>query len=131
MAQHDDVTKLSLLEKALEAAPVGIAVLDEADRFIYANPRYAELFGVEDQSALIGRNWRTAHPDREHEFVEAEILRAVNIYGDWQGEVIAEDVTGKPQRIELSIRDIGDASAWFARAVAVDAPPKAEGRLRQ
>lgn len=127
MAQREDVTKLSLLEKAVEAAPDGIAILDDTDRFIYANRRYVELFGVGDRTALIGQEWRTAIPDREHDFVETEILPEVNIYSDWRGEVIAEDHTGRPQRIDLSIKDVGEARVWFARAVAVEGSSKVEG----
>ncbi len=120
MAARKDVRKLSLLEKAVEAAPDGIAVMDDAYRFIYANTRYLELFGIDRGEALIGEDWRVAHPDREHEFIENEVLRDVRRYGDWRGEVIAVDEKGRSRRVELSIKDVEDATVWFARVAAND-----------
>lgn len=120
MAQREEVKKLSLLEKAVEAAPDGIAIFDERDRFVYANPRYRELFGIENAGGYHGKSWRIAHPTREHDFVESEILTDVSIYGSWRGEVIAEDSGDRVQLVELSITDVGNASVWFARVIEPD-----------
>lgn len=119
MAQPDEVEKLSLLEKAVESAPEGIAILDQAHRFIFANQRYREVFGLADRR-LRGENWRLAHPPHEHDFMASEVLRDLDIYGEWRGEVIAEDVSGATRVVDLAVKDVGQASAWFARVARRD-----------
>ena len=114
MAEPGEVKKLSLLEKAVESAPDGVAILDDSGRFIYANDRYRELFGVDDEQ-ILGVEWRIAHPTREHEFLMTEVFRDVEIHGEWRGEVIAEDSMGTARVVELSISDVGEATVWFAR----------------
>lgn len=114
MAAPEDLEKLSLLERAVESAPDGIAILDGAGQFIYANDRYRELFGIEDKR-ILGDDWWIAFPPRERGFLTSEVFKDVEISGEWRGEVIAEDSTGTARIVELSVSDVGNATAWFAR----------------
>jgi PAS domain S-box-containing protein len=51
----------------LQHAPIGILLIDEAGRFTYANPKFAEIFGYDLTDVPDGRTWfRVAYPDPQY-----------------------------------------------------------------
>lgn len=50
-----------------EQAPFGVVMIDDKGSYVYANPKFSELFGYTLADVPDGRTWfRKAYPDREH-----------------------------------------------------------------
>lgn len=74
----EDVTNRKRAEKELlqekrrfetlaENAPFGMVMISQDGRFLYANPKFAELFGYGVEEIPVGREWfRRAYPDAEY-----------------------------------------------------------------
>lgn len=73
-------------EGAIDAASDGIAILDEARRFIHVNDAYAELHGYESE-ALLGEHWTTVYPTDDEDRIRERILPRVDREGQWEGEL--------------------------------------------
>ena len=51
----------------LQQAPIGILLIDKAGTFIYANPKFTEIFGYDLTDVPDGRTWfRLAYPDSQY-----------------------------------------------------------------
>ncbi|WP_256300019.1 sensor histidine kinase [Haloarchaeobius salinus] len=76
---------------------VGVAVLDERERHVFANGEYASLYGYDDPAELLDEPWRQCLPSSHHDCV-ADGLSAVECSGRWFGTVREFDNTDCGER---------------------------------
>lgn len=72
---------------AMDSAREGIALLDEAGKFIYVNDAYSEIVGY-DQEELLDEFWELVYPDDQVDRIYEEILPAVPEEGYWSGDTV-------------------------------------------
>lgn len=87
---------------ALETALDGIAILDEEGRYVYVNPAHADMYGFEEPGDLIGQSWRLLYEDAQVQFLEEEVLPALQ-EGGWIGEVPARQADGASITTRISL----------------------------
>ena len=106
---------------AMAAASDGIAIYAADGTVVYANRAYAELFGVPDAEAVVGRTWEELHEDPERFGLEIDAGLASD--GEWRGEL-----TAKVAPDTGSVSTANDAAVDFDAAdrtgeTAVDSEP--------
>ena len=89
---------------AIENAFDGIAVLNAEGNYVYMNNSHAKLFGYENGSELIGKNWKCIYSDEYASTIEGQIFPLLEKNGNWSGETIGQSKDKKPvfQHITLS-----------------------------
>jgi PAS domain S-box-containing protein len=89
---------------AIENAFDGIAVLNAEGNYVYMNNSHAKLFGYENGSELIGKNWKCIYSDEYASTIEGQIFPLLEKNGNWSGETIGQSIDKKPvfQHITLS-----------------------------
>jgi len=87
----------------------GVAVVDDAGQYRYANSTHADIYDYEDPSAFLGEDWTMCYDDDELDRFEREIVPAVREHGGWRGEATGErkDGTTFPQALSLTATDDG------------------------
>ncbi|PSB32177.1 EAL domain-containing protein [Stenomitos frigidus] len=114
---------------AIEASTEGIALLDVSGAFVYLNQAHAQLFGYDHTAALIGKNWRLLHGSTAVQRYESEIVPALQQYGRWQGDAIAQRRDGSTFAEELSVTLLKDGLLCVCRDVSER--KQAEAALKQ
>jgi PAS domain S-box-containing protein len=71
--------RLTLLKEAVEALPIGITIVDTAEKIIYINPAEAEMHGYRMEE-LIGKDARILAPREAWNPIVFEQLHAMGIY---------------------------------------------------
>jgi PAS domain S-box-containing protein len=100
--------QLESFKSAIENASDGIAILED-EEYTYVDRTHAEMYGFEDDEALLGRTWRDLYTDpAEVERIEDEVLSTLRSDGEWRGSVTASP-PGKPEfPTELSLTRLAD-----------------------
>ncbi|MEO1457770.1 MAG: PAS domain-containing protein [Pseudomonadota bacterium] len=105
-----DITALKATERmlaqraaAIDAAQDGIAVTDEAGRFVYLNPAHLAMFGYESESAVLGRPWSTLYTAENAARIEREGMPELMASGRWRGEIAGRMQNGEPVEQEVSL----------------------------
>lgn len=107
------------LLRALDAAMDGIAVLDESGEVSYANAAFADGYGADGPSAVVGESWRICYPDDSRERV-ADVLSELDAgeRDQWQGTVTAHRTDGTTYPQDLSMTSLDDEGyVWVCRDV--------------
>ena len=107
------------LLRALDAAMDGIAVLDESGDVSYANAAFAEGYGAESPSAVVGEPWRVCYPEATHERVAAVLAELdAGEREEWQGTVTARRTNGTTYPQDLAMTALADDGyVWVCRDV--------------
>lgn len=84
VAKYRSEHRVHQILQALERSREGISLIDQNGRFVYVNPRYAEIVGYQ-QRQLIGEPWDVLYPDGAAEEVRENILPEVTQTGRWEG----------------------------------------------
>ena len=89
---------------AIENAFDGIAVLNAEGKYVYMNNSHAQIFGYENGSELIGKNWKYIYSDEYASTIEGQVFPLLEKNGNWSGETIGLSKDKKPvfQHITLS-----------------------------
>ena len=89
--------------QAVGASMDGIAILDGQEKFAYANPAHARIYGFARPEDLLGKSWRVLYPAAERERVLADVMPAFWAVGHWRGETtgLRRDGATFPQEISL------------------------------
>lgn len=88
---------------AMDAAMDGMAVLDDAGKFLYINRAHATLFGYDSPDELLGKSWRMLYGPDEIARLEREIFPKLQADGKWQGEATARHQDGSQFEEGLSL----------------------------
>jgi PAS domain S-box-containing protein len=91
--------------RAIEATLDGIGILDADGEYIFVNRAYADVYGFDDPTGLVGRNWRSLYDDKWVEHLEAEALPVLEEEGQWRGAAVGRRVgaDGETFRQTLSL----------------------------
>ena len=94
---------------AIETATNGIGILN-ADKFIYLNQAYLEIFGCSQPQELLGQSWRSLYEEEQLAEFESEIFPVLQSEGIWQGIVKAKHSLGYlfDQELTLNLTSTGD-----------------------
>jgi PAS domain S-box-containing protein len=101
LQQREAALKRQLV--AIEAATVGIAILDESNHYIYLNAAHLRIFGYADPAELIGQTWQTLYCPDEIQFFEQTVFPFLPQNGYWQGETIGKRKDGSTFVEEVSL----------------------------
>ncbi len=84
----------------LHHAPIGILLVDESGKFIYANPKFMEIFGYDLKDVPDGRTWfRLAYPDP---------LYRRQVIADWMNDLNAHQPgEQRPRVFDVICKDRG------------------------
>jgi len=95
--------------KAIEAAPVGIALLDKEGKYYYMNKVHAEIFEYSEEE-LLGKTWHILYNQDEIDKISAHYFPQLIQDGSWSGETLGKSKNGRlvPQEITLSLFEDGD-----------------------
>ncbi len=95
--------------KAIEAAPVGIALLDKEGKYYYMNKIHAEIFDYTIDE-LIGATWHILYEQDEIDKINNQYFPKLIQDGRWSGETLGKSKKGHvvPQEITLSLFEDGD-----------------------
>jgi len=88
---------------AIEAASVGIAILDGRGQYTYVNPAHAHVYGYANPVALIGRTWKMLYSPTELARFEQTVMPQFFQEGYWRGEAIGQRQDGSLFLQELSL----------------------------
>jgi len=110
----------ALYRQALDASMDGMALLDAAGRYVYANAAHAAAYGFEHAEDLIGQSWRILYNDEQLHFIDEQVFPILQSQGHWQGQAVGKRRDGSlfPQELSLAflpdgglvcvVRDISD-----------------------
>lgn len=106
-----DITALKQAEQraladrsaAMEASHDGIAMTDAEGRYIYMNRAHLEMFGLEDDSEVIGRPWTMLFDRAMADWFEDNALTCLQSEGSWSGELTGLAPDGRTVDIEVSL----------------------------
>jgi PAS domain S-box-containing protein len=93
---------------AMDFAINGMAILDAAGSYIYANPAYARMMGYANPEALIGKPWREISNPQDVTPIEADIRNALKQHGKWFGPLTAYHEDGAVVPLEMAIASLPD-----------------------
>ena len=96
------------LLRAFETAADGIAILDSAECYRYLNEAHADLYGVEDPTALLGEHWSGLYAAGEADRIRTEAMAALRTDGEWRGEATGRRVDGECFHQELTLSALPD-----------------------
>ncbi|MFC6942752.1 bacterio-opsin activator domain-containing protein [Salinirubellus sp. GCM10025818] len=101
--------RLRRRSEAMDAAPNGIAILDEDREFVYVNRAHAEVYGHDSGSDLVGESWETLYGAEEARRFRWDVLPTVHEEGAWRGEATGRRTDGStfPQEVSISRLDDG------------------------
>ncbi|MBW4488235.1 MAG: PAS domain S-box protein [Trichocoleus desertorum ATA4-8-CV12] len=91
---------------AIEAASDGVAILNQDEQFIYLNQAYAEIYGYDSPTDLLGKTWRLVYDDADLKGMARRAALDLQDKGSWRGEVIAKKQDGEKFYQELSLTAI-------------------------
>ena len=74
-----------LYRQALDASMDGMALLDAAGRYVYANAAHAAVYGFARAEDLIGQSWRILYSDEQLHFIDEHVFPVLRSQGRWQG----------------------------------------------
>jgi diguanylate cyclase (GGDEF)-like protein/PAS domain S-box-containing protein len=100
--------KLRQQTDAMEAAIDGMALLDEAGKYVYLNRAHAKLYGYENAGELIGESWKTLYDSDILQRFEQEIMPEFGRRGNWHGEAVGTRKDGSKFPQELSLTATAD-----------------------
>ena len=94
---------------AIEAASVGIAMLDARGQYVYVNTAHARIYGYPSSANLIGKVWKVLYSPTELARFEQTIMPKFFQEGYWRGEAIGQRQDGSLflQEISLTALDNG------------------------
>src|SRR5450756_291000 len=110
----------ALYRQALDASMDGMALLDAAGLYVYANAAHAAAYGFAHAEDLIGQSWRILYDDEQLHFIDEQVFPVLQRQGHWQGEAVGKrrDGSAFPQELSLAflpdgglvcvVRDISD-----------------------
>lgn len=102
-------SKIKNQEIAIEASPVGIAVLNELGEYTYLNDAHVKMYGFENASELLGKTWRIFYEEDEVQRIENEIFPLLIQNGRWTGETTGlMPPVGKKIHTDLSLSLLSD-----------------------
>jgi len=113
----DDITDKITAEEtmriqavAMEASMDGIAIVNPAGYFTYANAAFLKLYGYGSDAEILGRHWRILHDRKEFGRYLREVYPAFSRRGEWRGEGLGRRKSGAlfPQEISLTRIENGD-----------------------
>jgi len=110
----------ALYRQALDASMDGMALLDAAGRYVYANAAHAAAYGFAHAEDLIGQSWRILYDDEGLHFIDEQVFPVLRSQGRWHGQAVGRRRDGSlfPQELSLAflpdgglvcvVRDISD-----------------------
>lgn len=121
------------LQRTIENAMEGIALLDGEYRYSYVNNAHAVMFGYESGEEMIGAKWQVVYMESEIAKIQGEILPLLMRQGFWRGELCGKkrDGTQVFQDVALTVlpgsgiacicRDITERkrSEWELKRLAI------------
>lgn len=101
--------RLQRRSEAIDAASVGIAVLDADREFVYLNQAHADVYGYDAPSDLIGESWECLYGAAEARRFRWDVLPRLHEDGEWRGVATGRRVDGSdfPQEVSISRLDDG------------------------
>ena len=104
------------LQRAINHAKDGMALLDANGNYIYMNPAHAAMYGYA-ANELIGKNWRALYHSEWVSLIEQLSKPDLIATGNWQGEVVGKKRSGEPFHVEMSLAMVGADNADGATMV--------------
>ena len=101
--------KLRQQTTAMEASMDGIAILNEAQNYVYVNEAHARIYGYSTSEELIGKSWQVLYDEDELQRFNQHIMPEFSQKGQWQGEARGKKKDGNTflQEISLTALDNG------------------------
>jgi len=90
------------LQKAVNHAQDGMALLDDTGQYVYMNPAYAAIYGYSIDE-LLGRSWKDLYHPEWAAMIEQLYLPTLHADGQWQGEVVGKKKSGDAFHVDLSL----------------------------
>lgn len=110
-----DITERKLAEKAqrkqlaaMEAAPDGIALLNQDEVYTYMNQAHAKIYGYDRPEELIGKTWKLLYPEDEIKRIEQEVMPELWEKGRWREEFTGKRRDGSVFDVEVSLTALQD-----------------------
>jgi len=100
--------ELALRAAAIEAVQEGIAITDEAGRFLYMSPTHLAMFGYEPDEVL-GRKWSMLYTEEIAERFIRQVIPILERDGSWRGEIVGRHKSGAPVEQEVSLSLVAGA----------------------
>jgi two-component system cell cycle sensor histidine kinase/response regulator CckA len=97
-----------LYRQALDASMDGMALLDAAGVYVYANAAHAAVYGFGHAEDLIGQSWRILYDDEQLHFIDEQVFPVLQSQGRWQGEAVGKRRDGSLFPQELSLASLPD-----------------------
>ncbi|WP_338727321.1 PAS domain S-box protein [Haladaptatus sp. DJG-WS-42] len=101
------------IEQAVDATMDGVAVFDASGRYVSANQSFLGMFGLEDESTLLGNEWNSPQLTADSMLSDNRISESLMETGKWHGEIEGrrQDGTAFPIELSLNRTDNGDTVA--------------------
>src|SRR5450756_1514555 len=80
----------ALYRQALDASMDGMALLDAAGRYVYANAAHAAAYGFAHAEDIIGQSWRILYDDEQLRFIDEQVFPVLQRQGHWQGQAVGK-----------------------------------------
>ncbi|MGE0130840.1 MAG: PAS domain S-box protein [Blastocatellales bacterium] len=110
-----DITERKLAEKAqrkqlaaMEAAPDGIAILNQDEVYTYMNEAHAKIYGYDRPEELIGKTWKLLYSEDEIKRIEQEVMPELWEKGRWREEFTGKRRDGAVFDVEVSLTALPD-----------------------
>ncbi len=125
-------TSADQLRVLTEAAPIGIFQTDAQNRYVYTNPRWTEITGL-DAAAAIGEHWDTIVDEHQRSELMADLPDGHHEWAELSHR-FEIDPPGRPSRIVMvtsrSIQDPnGGIAGWVGTLADVTAEAGAEAAM--
>ncbi|MEO1495016.1 MAG: PAS domain S-box protein [Pseudomonadota bacterium] len=89
-----DVTSVKATERrlaermlAIDTAQDGVAITDDAGRFVYLNPSHVTMFGYESPRELIGNSWEKLYRPEQIKHLTEHAMPILQLQGRWRGDI--------------------------------------------
>jgi PAS domain S-box-containing protein len=131
-ANRELLTSANQLRVVTDVAPIGIFQTDAQDRYVYTNPRWSEITGIQSEQAL-GQTWGTVIDPAPSVAVGLEMVDGDNARSGRRFEL---SIPGSASRVVLltakSIPDgSGGISGWVGTLADVTAEAGAEAAMSE